>query len=185
MNPVVSRPRTKESQSQSHTVSLITIISITVDDLLTSRLCTALMRVGTKMATGFDQHFSALGLTQAQFRFLLAVWEEGGMEGIAPSVLAGHLLIERGTVSVLGNALVKLGLIERQPGENRRSHRLVLTAQGGELLRQSVPRAVTLADHTLAGLDPTQRLALQATLEIIETTLRAWTPPPETQEEPS
>ncbi|CAM3393000.1 HTH marR-type domain-containing protein [Deinococcus saxicola] len=152
-----------------------------MDDLLASRLCTALMRVGTRMATGFDQHFGAVGLTQAQFRFLLAVWEEGGRQGVSPSVLARHLLIERGTVSVLASVLVKTGLIERLPGENRRSHLLVLTRRGGELLQSAVPRAVTLADHTLADLDPAQRLALRAALDTIETTLRNWTP----LEEPS
>lgn len=150
-----------------------------MDDLLTSRLCTALMRIGTKMATGFDQHFAALGLTQAQFRFLLAVWEEGGEEGIAPSALASHLLIERATVSVLGNALVERGLIERRPGENRRSHRLALTAQGGSLLERAVPRAVSLADYTLANIETAQLLALREHLGLIEARLRDYTPPEE------
>ncbi len=148
-------------------------------DLLTSRLCTALMRIGTRMATGFDQHFSTLGLSQAQFRFLLAVWEEGGPEGIAPSVLAEHLLVERATVSVLSTVLVDRGLIERRPGENRRSHRLALTAQGGALLQRAVPRAVSLADYTLATIDPAQLLALRDQLDLIEARLRAYTPPEE------
>ena len=29
------------------------------------------MRVGTRMATGFDQHFAEFGIMQAQFRALL------------------------------------------------------------------------------------------------------------------
>ncbi|UQN09315.1 MarR family winged helix-turn-helix transcriptional regulator [Deinococcus sp. QL22] len=150
-----------------------------MDDLLTSRLCTALMRIGTKMATGFDQHFAALGLTQAQFRFLLAVWEEGEPDGIMPSVLAEHLLVERATVSVLSTLLVNRGLIERRPGENRRSHRLALTAQGGALLQQAVPRAIHLADYTLATIEPAQLLALSDQLNLIEARLRDYTPPEE------
>ncbi|WP_216329096.1 MarR family winged helix-turn-helix transcriptional regulator [Deinococcus aestuarii] len=150
-----------------------------MDDLLTSRLCTALMRIGTKMATGFDQHFAALGLTQAQFRLLLAIWEEGGAQGIAPSVLADHLLIERATVSVLGNALVERGLIERRPGEDRRSHRLALTREGGDLLQRAVPRAVGLADYTLGTIEATQLLALREQLGLIEARLRDYTPPEE------
>jgi hypothetical protein len=71
------------------------------------------------MATGFDQHFATLGITQSQFRVLLAVWEQGGSEGIAPSVLADHLLIERGTVSVLTNRMMEIGWLARRPGENR------------------------------------------------------------------
>lgn len=150
-----------------------------MDDLLTARLCTALMRIGTKMATGFDQHFAPLGLSQAHFRFLLAVWEEGGIAGIAPSALAEHLLVERATVSVLGNVLVERGLIERRPGEDRRSHKLVLTANGGALLQQAVPRAVILADHTLGSIEPAHLLALRDHLALIEARLRASTPPEE------
>ncbi|MFC4453544.1 MarR family winged helix-turn-helix transcriptional regulator [Deinococcus sonorensis] len=149
-----------------------------MDDLLASRVCTALMRIGTKMATGFDQHFAPLGLSQAQFRFLLAVWEEGGEAGIAPSALAEHLLVERATVSVLGNVLVERGLIERRPGEDRRSHKLALTATGGALLQRAVPRAVGLADYTLGTIEPAHLLALRDQLALIEARLRT-APPPE------
>ena len=86
------------------------------DELLTSWVCTALMRIGTRMATGFDQHFAELGITQAQFRILLAVWELGGTDGIAPSVLANHLLIERGTISILTNRMIERGWLVRKPG---------------------------------------------------------------------
>jgi DNA-binding MarR family transcriptional regulator len=97
---------------------------------LASWICTALMRIGTRMATGFDQHFATLGITQAQFRILLAVWEEGGEEGIAPSALADYLLIERGTVSVLTDRLVRGGWLFRKQGESRRTYRLMLTDAG-------------------------------------------------------
>lgn len=150
-----------------------------MDDLLASRLCTALMRLGTRMAAGFDQHFARSGLTQAQFRLLLAVWEEGGGQGITPSDLADYLLVERATVSGLAAALVDRGLCERRPGENRRSHRLALTERGGELLGRVVPRAVRLADYTLSSLTPAQLLALREGLETIEARLRDYAPPEE------
>lgn len=124
------------------------------------------------MATGFDQHFAELGITQAQFRILLAVWEQGGAEGVAPSVLADHLLIERGTISVLTNRMVELGWLARQPGENRRTYRLTLTATSRQLLDRVIPRAVELADHTLSGISPTQLRELRTTLELIEARLR-------------
>jgi DNA-binding MarR family transcriptional regulator len=146
------------------------------DDLLTSWICTALMRIGTRMATGFDQHFAALGITQSQFRILLAVWEEGGAEGIAPSVLAHHLLIERGTISILTNRMVELGWLARTPGENRRTFRLTLTSTGRQLLDKVIPLAVELADHTLAGISSTQLHQMRANLELIESRLRGYTP---------
>ena len=128
------------------------------------------------MATGFDQHFANLGITQAQFRILLAVWEQGGADGIAPSVLADHLLIERGTTSILTSRMVELGWLTRKPGENRRTYRLTLTAAGRQLLDKVIPLAVELADHTLSGISAAQLRQMRTNLELIETRLRGSTP---------
>ena len=128
------------------------------------------------MATGFDQHFADLGITQAQFRILLAVWQQGGAEGIAPSILAEHLLIERGTTSILTNRMVERGWLARQPGENRRTYRLILTATGRQLLDKVIPLAVELADHTLSGISSTQLNQMRANLELIEARLRGYAP---------
>ena len=147
------------------------------DSLLTSWICTALMRIGTRMATGFDQHFAELGITQAQFRILLAVWEQGGAEGIAPSVLASYLLIERGTISILTNRMIELDWLARKPGENRRTYRLTLTATGRQLLDRVIPLAVELADHTLSGISPAQLSQMRRNLELIESRLRGFRPP--------
>jgi len=147
------------------------------DNLLTSWICTALMRIGTRMATGFDQHFAELGITQAQFRILLAVWEQGGAEGIAPSDLANHLLIERGTISILSNRMVELGWLKREPGENRRTYRLRLTSAGRQLLDKVIPLAIELADRTLSGISPDQLREMRANLELIEASLRGYRPP--------
>jgi len=159
------------------TVIFITVIIQTIDDeYLASWICTALMRIGTRMATGFDQHFADLGITQAQFRILLAVWEQGGTEGVTPSVLADHLLIERGTISVLTNRMVERGWLARQPGENRRTYRLMLTSTSRQLLDKVIPRAVELADRTLSDISPSQLLQMRANLELIESRLRGHTP---------
>jgi DNA-binding MarR family transcriptional regulator len=141
------------------------------EDLTASLLCTALMRIGTRMATEFDQKFARLELTQAQFRVLLAVWkaEEGS---ITPSTLAEQLLIERATVSVLTTRLVERGWLARVPGENRRTFSLVLTGTGTTKLHEALPQAVALADEKMAGFpreDLHQTLAL---LEALEARLR-------------
>ena len=125
------------------------------------------------MATGFDQYFTELGITQAQFRILLAVWEQGGKEGVAPSVLAEYLLIERGTISILTNRMVEKGWLARQPGENRRTYDLILTSTGKQLLEQVIPRAVDLANHTLSSISFDQLHQMRESLELIETRLRA------------
>jgi DNA-binding MarR family transcriptional regulator len=142
------------------------------DKLLPSSVCTAMMRLGTRMATEFDKHFARFGLTQAQFRTLLTIWEEGGEEGIPPSTLAERLLIERATVSVLTNRMVERGWLARQAGENRRTFLLVLTEAGKARLQEALPHAIALADETLAGFRRDELRGALALLEQLEAHLR-------------
>ena len=140
---------------------------------LPSRVCMVIMRLGTRMATVFDQRFAGLDITQAQFRTLLAIGELGGQEGVSPSVLAESLLLERATVTVLTTRLVERGLIERVPGPNRRTFRLVLTPAGAEQLQMVVPEANALAQETLAGLSQEDMVRLEELLADIEARVRA------------
>jgi len=130
------------------------------------------MRIGTRLAATYDQHFAELGITQSQFRILVAVRREGGIEGIAPSLLADYLLIERGTISVLTDRMVERGWLMRGPGANRRTYRLVLTEAGAQVLEETIPHAKALADHTLSGLSFDQLREMRTNLETIEALLR-------------
>lgn len=130
------------------------------------------------MATGFDRKFEEQGMTQALFRTLLAVWEEGGSEGIAPSVLAEHLLLERATVTVLTTRLVDRGMLARVPGANRRTFNLVLTEKGGETLDRLGRPAIALAEQTLEGIGDVDIAHLYALLQRIEDRLRGETSVP-------
>lgn len=128
------------------------------------------------MATHFDQHFAEYGITQAQFRVLLAIGDAEA-DGIAPSALAETLLIERATISVLTHRLVERGLLRRQPGENRRTFNLALTEAGARLLHQLVPAAITLADDTLRAVTASEQREMQKLLAAIERHLRKATGP--------
>jgi DNA-binding MarR family transcriptional regulator len=141
----------------------------------TAMICTAMMRLGTRMATLFDQTFARFEITQAQFRVLLEIYEGGNAEGVAPSVLAKNLLLERATVSVLTQRMQERGLLERTAGENRRSFRLRLTAKGEALLHAVIPHARVLADETLAANTPADLDAALWFLERLETRLRSMT----------
>lgn len=124
------------------------------------------------MAATFDQHFAAWGITQAQFRLMMAILEEGGATGISPSALADHLLIERATISVLTQKMVERGLLMRLPGENRRTFQLALTEAGKELLFAIIPHAVTLAEDTLSSIDQAELQEMRLMLDSIENRLR-------------
>lgn len=128
------------------------------------------------MATHFDQYFAQYSITQAQFRVLLAIGD-AETAGIAPSVLAELLLIERATISVLTQRLVGRGLLMRQPGENRRTFNLALTEEGASLLHQLVPAAITLADDTLRAVTAAEQQEMQKLLAVIERHLREATGP--------
>ncbi|SMB91908.1 MarR family winged helix-turn-helix transcriptional regulator [Deinococcus hopiensis] len=141
------------------------------DEDLHSNLCMALMRVGAAVTGGFDRFFAVHRLTHAQFRTLLAVYEAGS-EGVAPSVLAEQLFLERTTVTAVTTRLVDRGWLERAPGENRRTVRLRLTRKGLEVLRELVPLASVLAAQTLEPLSTPALQVLQGALNAAEEALR-------------
>jgi DNA-binding MarR family transcriptional regulator len=139
-----------------------------------SVVCLALMRLGTRMAAQFDNWFADAGITQAQFRMLLAIWQRAGREGsITPSALAEHLFIERPTATVLIARLVERGLVVRVPSqEDRRSYGLRLTEAGGLLLQTIGPVATEKAEKTLADFTADEQALLRSMLGRLESYLR-------------
>ena len=129
------------------------------------------MRIGTHMATAFDRDMASLGITQAQFRTLLSLFQEP----LSPGELAQRSMLERATVSLMAQKMVAAGWLERLPGPNRRSHRLGLTPDGHELLRNAVPHAVQMARLATANLDPAELHELRRLLEKMEGHLRTCT----------
>lgn len=142
-------------------------------------ICLALMRLGTSMTAEFDRQFQAAGLTQAQFRTLLAVHTLDDGQGVTPSALAEHLMLERPSITGLVARLVERGWLVRRPGENRRSHRLCLSAAGGAVLEGTGSAATRLAVHTLATLGDAELGSLRRSLALVEARLRDYTPPEE------
>ena len=143
------------------------------DAELASRICLALMRVGTRMAVGFDQHFVAFGLTQAQFRLLIAVWNCGGKDGATPTTLSEYLFLERATVSVLLKRLLVEGLLERHPETDRRSYRVTLTEKGSSALWALLPHAQDVADTILGPFAITDLHRFEEYLKALEERLRS------------
>lgn len=139
-----------------------------------SLVCLSLMRLGTRMAAQFDNWFAEYGITQAQFRVLLTVWQMTGRAGsVTPSVLAERLFIERPTATVLIGKLVERGLLMRVADTaDRRSYGLRVTEAGGTLLRTVGPLATETAERTLTVFDKSEQEQLQSLLLRLETHLR-------------
>jgi DNA-binding MarR family transcriptional regulator len=142
------------------------------DDELASRICVALMRLGTRMAVGFDQQFASSGLTQAQFRVMTAVWNIGGRDGATPSALSDYLFIERATVSVLLKRMVAAGLLAKRAEADRRSYRVRITAKGGAVLSKLLPDARAVANDLLAGMSTSDQRRFERYLMRTEQRLR-------------
>lgn len=137
-----------------------------------SRLCLALMRIGTRLATGFDQQFAAHRLTQAQFRLLIAAATLQDTDRATPSGLAEFLFVERATVSALIKPLLTRKLLVRRAGADGRSYRVKVSAAGWRALETLKPPAMAAAGTAMAGLTATDQTELERILHVLEGSLR-------------
>lgn len=113
----------------------------------------------------FNERVTPLGLTQAQWRALVQLSRNQGLNQVGLSEL---LEVQPITVARLIDKLVASGLVERRPDpSDRRSQRLFLTDQAMPLLEQIWEIADETYDVVLAGLTQDQRTALIAMLTSI------------------
>lgn len=120
------------------------------------------------MATVFDRRMAEFGLTQAQFRTLLTLHDEA----LSPTELAQRTLLERATTSLMAQRMVTAGWLQREAGENRRTHRLALTKPGREVLYAALAPANQLAEAAVAVLSPAELEQLEQLLARLESHLR-------------
>jgi DNA-binding MarR family transcriptional regulator len=84
--------------------------------------------------------------------------------GINQSALADQLRITRPSIVKVVDTLEGLGLIERQPGSDRRSYALALTPRGQKALREMQVRLREFETAISQRLTPSQRKQLLALL---------------------
>ncbi len=98
------------------------------------------------------------GLTPLQYGAMVHLNRTTGNPGIEQNALAARLNIDRNTVSVLVEQLVKAGVIEREVnGADRRARLLSLTRRGEQLYANLSP-ALSLANaRVLSPLTPRER----------------------------
>jgi DNA-binding MarR family transcriptional regulator len=86
--------------------------------------------------------------------------------------VADMLDVEPITLGRMVDRLQDAGLVERRADPaDRRMWRLHLTAEGEQKITDLRPTALALFDDALAGLDPAQRLELEAMLNIVRANL--------------
>jgi DNA-binding MarR family transcriptional regulator len=110
----------------------------------------------------FNERIVPLGLTQAQWRALVHLSRNEGLNQVG---LAELLEVQPITAARLIDKLVAGGLVERRPDPNdRRAQRLFLTEQAAPMLDQIWEIADEIYEIVLAGLAPQERETLATLL---------------------
>ncbi len=97
----------------------------------------------------FDGAFQPLGLRATQFTILAHVAHRGP---INISHLADRLVMDRTTLSRDLGPLEKRGWVRVQPGKDRRTRAVKLTAEGRRLLAEALPRWRRIQKKVVEGL---------------------------------
>lgn len=97
--------------------------------------------VSNAVSQEFARKVSGENVTVAEWAFMRALYD---LEPAPPSVLAERMGMTKGAISKLAERLGAKGLVERaQSQEDKRAHRLSLTAEG----RAKIPVLAALADR--------------------------------------
>lgn len=131
-----------------------------------------LMDISRLMRRAFQQRFESNGgspLTLAQARALVYVSRH---EGVRQVELAELLDIQPITLARLIDQLVALGLVQRRPDpEDRRAHRIVLTAAAASHLATIDEVAAAVRGDALRGLNKQQVTATFSSLRTMRNNL--------------
>lgn len=88
-------------------------------------------KASQQVARHAREKLAAHGVTPTQYAVLKVLWERNGQSG---AELGGRLLMDSATITGMVDRLQAAGLLERRPhDQDRRVHRLFLTAQGQAL----------------------------------------------------
>lgn len=115
------------------------------------------------------------GLSIPEWRLIAVIAEDGG---ITQQAIGLRTRMDKVSVSRAAIALAARGLVARQSNpDDRRSHRLVLTAAGTTLYEQIAPKALELEARIFGGFEPAALAEFVAMLRQIDAVaLRAAAP---------
>ncbi len=95
-------------------------------------------------------------------------------EGMTPKELTRELLVTAGNVTGIVERLVGRGLVSRQPVPgDRRTMRIVLTAEGRRVMAEAFPRHREDLARLLAPVPPSTLVALRDALGVLARSLEA------------
>ncbi len=120
------------------------------------------LRLDQRLRVQMGRCLREVGLSIPQFDVLSALSESSG---ITQGQLAQRLFVTKSNVSGLIDRLVEAKLVERRRGaQDRRSHALILTAEGERLAAAGFAMQKSFVDNTLGQLAPDDLAALYVLL---------------------
>jgi DNA-binding MarR family transcriptional regulator len=134
-----------------------------LQDYLPYRLSVASNAVSRLIAHAYETEF---GLKIPQWRLLAVLADEGPL---TQQTLCGCTIMDKVTVMRAAQALLRRRLIKRLPNaQDRRSHRLMMTAAGQRLYDQIVPLALAYQAQLLSGIRRRDIVRFERLLRLLE-----------------
>jgi len=128
--------------------------------------CFNIRRAARGITQAYDQAMRPAGLAATQFTLLAMLAGSGGEEGIALTVLAGRLGMDRTTLTRNLSVVERRGWAETLPGEDRRERLVWLTPAGRHTYQMALPYWKTAQENVR------QRLGEAGLAELLEISRR-------------
>jgi len=135
-------------------------------DLEAVRSGVPLLYLQRELEAALDHHYEAYGLSRGRWQLLMQLYKAAPPEGLTPAQLAERTGVTRAAVTGLVDSLAEAGLVARgEVGEDRRTYRVELTAEGNAVLAKILPDHMRRMQRLMEALSPEER---QAFVEMVE-----------------
>lgn len=127
-------------------------------------ICRVALILGRDLTGGLDQMLRPAGLTEPEFRVLMALFARDG--AASPTELCGALAQSPANLTRIGDSLVKRGLVSRSnDATDRRRMHLALRPAGEQLLQALLPQMCSGVHAVFASFTAPEKAQLLAGLK--------------------
>ncbi|KAA0134109.1 MarR family transcriptional regulator [Gimesia chilikensis] len=116
------------------------------------------LRLATRLERRVSETLKPYGLTVGGFDILATLRRAGDPQGLTPTELMEAVMLSSGAMTNRIDRLEEQGLVERRPSpSDRRSLKVLLTAEGRKVVDEAVADRLDEAEGALCGLKTEER----------------------------